>query len=185
MLDQGDWARTQGLRSFAIGRSIVWRALKGVPADLAWRHAQLRLAYLPALRARLFNEWLLFLVTARGLGLVSLAGTAIVRNRGAVFGQDALVMPTLVASLVTMCGMFLLVRIRTRPIGALWIAVGAPVIATTGIELLARSTTLLLYASRTTSAWGTAEAMIAVSLVVFYLAAAVWWMPERRTVVAR
>lgn len=186
MLDQVDWARAHGHASGAIGRAIIWRALKGVPADLAWRHAQLRLADLPAFRTRLFNEWLLFAVTLLGLGLVALASTAIARVGREIFGrQDAFVMLTLVASLAIVCGLLLLVRTRTRPLGAVWIAVGAPVVATTGIELLARNTTLLLYASRASTTWGTAEAMIAASLAVFYLAAAVWWMPERGRATSR
>lgn len=176
--DHTEWAEAEGATARATRRAVTWRALKGAPADLAWRHAQLRAGDTTSFGTRFFHGWLLFGVTVVGFGLVVLALTAVIRDGPGILKGDAAVMPTFVAALAITCGLVLLARKRTRPLGALWIAAGSPVVATMGIGLLAQNTTLLFYASRATPSWGAGQLAIAICLVVLNVAASVWWMPE-------
>jgi hypothetical protein len=180
VLDHTEWSTEQGIGPASIARSITWRAVKGIPSDLAWRRAQLWAADTVSLRTRFFDGWLLVGAHALGLGLILLALTAVIRNGWRIFTGDAPAMATFVAALVIACGLLLTRRERTRPIGALWLAVGAPVVTTFGVGLLAQSTTMLLLVSQSTPYWGTGLGVVAGCVSVFYLAAAAWWMPERK-----
>ena len=180
VLDHTEWATEQGIDPAALARSITWRAIKGIPSDLAWRRTQLRAADTAPLGTRVFDGWLLLGAHALGLGLILLGSTAVIRNGWRIFTGDAPAMATFVATLVVVCGLVLVRRERTRPIGALWLAVGAPVIATVGLGLLAQNTTMLLLVSESTRYWGVGSGVVAACVAVFYVAAAAWWMPERQ-----
>lgn len=180
VLDQTEWATEQGIGPASIARSITWRAVKGIPSDLAWRRMHLRAADAVTLGTRFFHGSLLVGAHALGLGLILLALTAVIRNGWRIFTGDAPAMATFVAALVIACGLMLIRREQTRPIGALWLAVGAPVIATVGVGLLAKNTTMLLLVSHSTPYWGVGLGAVAGCVSVFYLAAAAWWMPERQ-----
>ncbi len=180
VLDHTEWNIEQGTSPAATARSITWRAVKGIPSDLAWRHAQLRAVDPVGLRTQFFDGGLLVGASALGLGLIVLALIAVVRDGWGIFLGDAPAMATFVAALVIGCGLWLMRRERTRPIGALWLAVGAPVIVTTGVGLLAQNTTLLLYTSQSTPFWGAGQGVVAACVSVFYIAAAAWWLPERK-----
>lgn len=180
VLDHTEWATEHGIGPASIARSITWRAVKGIPSDLAWRRTQLRAADAVTLGTRFFHGWLLVGAHALGLGLILLALTAVIRNGWRIFTGDAPAMATFVAALMIACGLLLIRRERTRPIGALWLAVGAPVVATVGVGLLAQNTTMLLLVSQSTPFWGTGLDVVAGCVSVFYLAAAAWWMPERK-----
>ncbi|MFC5503121.1 hypothetical protein ACFPJ4_12800 [Lysinimonas soli] len=180
VLDHTEWSAFQGNRPRAIARAITWRTIKGIPSDLAWRRAQLRAVDSAGYRMRPFDGWLLLGATALGIGLVALALTAVIRDGNGILIGDASAMPTLVAALGIMCGLLLLLREQTRPLGSLWIAAGAPVVVTVGVGLLAKNTTLLFYVSQSTPLWGVGQASIATCVAVFYIAATAWWTPERR-----
>jgi hypothetical protein len=180
VFDQVSWSTSAGLTDRAISRAILWRAIKGVPADLAWRRAQLRAANSASIGTRVFAGWLMLGATVLGLGMIVIALTAVVRDRHDVFAGEATGIPPLVAALAIAAGLVLLFRRRTRWLGALWIAVGAPVVAVTGVGLLATTTTVLERVTQSTPLWSAGQAAVAVVLVVFYSAASVWWMPERK-----
>lgn len=180
VLDHTEWSTEQGIGSASIERAITWRAIKGVRSDLAWRRTQLIAADTVTLGTRFFHGWLLVGAHALGLGLILLALTTVIRNGWRIFTGDAPAMATFVAALVIACGLMLIRRERTRPIGALWLAVGTPVIATVGVGLLAQNTTMLLLVSHSAPYWGVGLGVVAGCVSVFYLAAAAWWMPERK-----
>jgi hypothetical protein len=179
VVDHIEWGRDAGESDQALSRTILWRAIKGIPSDLSWRRAQLRLADLTGFGTRLFAGWLLLGASVLAAGMVALALTAIARDWQGRPSPDGDILSTLVAALVISCGVVLLLRVRTRWLGALWIAAGAPIVATTGANLLVQSTTVLHHVAATTPLWGVGEAVVAVCLLVFYAAASLWWMPER------
>jgi hypothetical protein len=185
VIDHIDWGRSAGATDEALSRTILWRALRGVPSDLSWRRAQLRLAEATGLGTRLFAGWLLLGASVLAAGLVALALTAIGRDRQGLTSPDVAILSTLVAALVIFCGVVLLLRVRTRWLGALWIAAGAPIVATTGANLLVQSTTVLRNVATSTPLWNVGEVAVAACLLVFYAAAAMWWMPERSKATAR
>jgi hypothetical protein len=185
VLDHLQWGRDEGASERAVTRAVLWRALKGMPSDLSWRRAQRRLVDNGGFGTRLFAGWLLLGASALGVGMVVLALTAIGRDRqGLPFGEGPIA-PTLVAALVISCGVLLLLRQRTRWLGALWIAAGAPIVITTGANLLIVTTTVLFHVAQSTPLWSAGEVTIAVCVVVFYAAAAMWWMPDRSKAKAR
>jgi hypothetical protein len=185
VVDHINWGRTEGASDRTISRAILWRALKGIPSDLSWRRAQLRLVEATGIGTRLFAGWLLLGTSVVGAGLVTLALTAIARDHQGRPSPDTAILSTLVAALVISCGVVLLLRVRTRWLGALWIAAGAPVVMTTGANLLIVSTTVLFHVAQSTPLWNAGELVSAACLVVFYAAAAVWWLPERSKAQAR
>ena len=184
VMDQIEWSTAQGQSERVVGRAITWRTIKGAPSDLMWRHAQLRIANPAGFSTRAFAGWLLTSATGLGLGLVLLSLIAVLRDWRRIDLGDPPLMPTSVAALVIACGLVLLARDRTRSLGALWIAAGAPVVVTVGLSLLAQNTTLLLLAAHT-PLWGAGQAAVAACTAVFFVAAAVWWMPERGKALAR
>jgi hypothetical protein len=185
VVDHIEWARNEGSTDPAVSRAILWRALKGIPSDLSWRRAQLRMADATGFGTRLFAGWLLLGACVLGVGLIALALTAIARDHQGVPVGDGPVLPTLVAALVIACGILLMLRVRTRWLGALWIAAGAPMIATTAADLLIANTTVLYHVATATPLWSTGERAVGTCLLVFYVAAAMWWMPERSKATAR
>jgi hypothetical protein len=184
VVDHIEWGRNAGASDRVLSRAILWRAFKGIPADLSWRRAQLRMAEATGLGTRLFAGWLLLGASLLGVGLVALALTAIARDHQGLPAGDGDLLPTLVAALVISCGVVLLLRVRTRWLGALWIAAGAPIVATTGANLLLVSTTVLFHVATSTPLWNVGEVAVAICLLVFYAAAAMWWMPERTKTVS-
>ena len=185
VLDHIEWGASQGIAARATTREIRWRAIRGAPSDLAWRRSQLTAADPADLASRIFGGSLLAVANLLGVVLFALALVAVVRDDGVVLASDPAAMPTLVAALAIACGLVLLARGRTRSLGALWVAASAPVILIVGLQLLAEHTTLLFFTSQTAPLWAVGQIAAAVCVGVFYVAAAAWWMPERRKVVPR
>jgi hypothetical protein len=185
VVDHIEWGRGAGSTDRALSRAILWRAFKGILSDLSWRRAQLRMAEATGLGTRLFAGWLLLGASVLGAGLVALALTAVARDHQGLPAGDGDLLPTLVAALVISCGLVLLLRPRTRWLGAVWIAAGAPTVATTGANLLVASTTVMFHVATTTPLWNVGEVAVAAFLLVFYAAAAMWWMPERKKLAPR
>jgi heme/copper-type cytochrome/quinol oxidase subunit 4 len=156
-----------------------------VPSDLAWRRAQLAAADSIDIASRVFGGSLLAVANLLGLGLFAVALVAVARDGSGILASDPLAMPTLVAALGVACGLVLVARVRTRSLGALWAAGSAPVILIVGLQLLAQHTTLLFFTTQSAPLWTVGQLAAAVCVAVFYLAAAVWWMPERKKVFSR
>jgi len=183
--DQLEWGASQGIPVQATARAIRWRAIRGVPADLSWRRSQLAAADSVDTASRVFGGSLLAAANLLGVALFSTAVVAVVRAGSGALASDPLAMPTLVAALAIACGLVLLARTRTRSLGALWVAAGGPVILIVGLRLLAQHTTLLLVTTRSAPLWAVGQIAASVCVGVFYLAAAAWWMPERKKVPLR
>lgn len=180
------WANKNGMSTRQLARSVRWRALSGVPADLAWRAAQKRAAD-PALRFALrANAALLAAVLTTGLGSAALSVFVIVRvaralaigDLGYVPNQTILIGALAVAALA---GCALLLRRRGRVLGALLLTVPVALV-------LPVAGSVLWYVSASTVVvfhyapwWGTAAAATGAALAVLCVAAAgYWWGIERR-----
>jgi len=184
VLDQIEWGAAHGIAARSTAREVAWRAIRGVPSDLLWRRSQLTAMAAVSVASRIFGGSLLAAANLIGVGLFALGIVAVIRD-GTGLSADPSAMPTLVAALLIACGLVLVARGRTRWLGALWVATGAPVILTIGFRLLAEHTTVLFLATRSAPLWTVGQATAAVCVGVFYVAAAVWWMPDRRTVTVR
>jgi hypothetical protein len=185
VLDQIEWGASRGTAARTTAREIRWRAIRGVPSDLAWRRSQLAAADSIDIASRVFGGSFLAAASLLGVGLFALALVAVVRDGTGILASDTPAMPTLVAALGIACGLVLLIRVRTRSLGALWIAASAPVILIVGLQLLAQHTTLLFFTTQSAPLWNVCQVAAAVCVGVFYLAAAVWWVPDRRKVISR
>jgi hypothetical protein len=185
VLDQIEWGASEGISARTTARGIRWRAIRGVTSDLAWRRSVLTAADPGSLASRVFGGSLLTVANLLGVGLLAVAVVAVVRDGSGILASDPHPVSTLVSGLAIACGLVLLARARTRPLGAIWVAGSAPVVVSVGVQLLAQHTTLLLIATRSAPLWTLSQEAAAACVGVFYLAAAVWWMPERKKVISR
>ena len=164
--------------------AMLSRAIRGVPADLAWRYEQRRAAQrLLPLETRV--------VGGAVAGLVVLAASAlivfgvIVITRTAFFVSQQYIRPwsetavwVIGLTALAIVGTLLLLRRRTRALGALALAASAPLVHLGLFDLLNKSATIgaLSY----TPGWGTAVVCVMVFLVLLFASAAVLWMPTRK-----
>jgi hypothetical protein len=187
-----------------LGASILWRAVRGVPADLSWRAERIRA--LPA-DERPERGWrwtasgAVVAAALVGAALVAFGGYALIRllealARHEFLPQDITMMSAGIGTVGLLCGLVLLLRARTRWIGALWLAASAaPVLWFGTVILLTLSATtqavFFRLQSYSDSPWTSPEYLAAwgglAAVVLFFLALAVAWAPSRRirTEVAR
>lgn len=180
------WAKARGMSTRQLARSVRWRAVSGVPADLAWRAAQKRAAD-PGVRfAMRANAALLAAVLTAGLGAAALSVFAIVRVVRALAIGDIGYVPnrTVVIgalAIAALLGCALLLRHRSRALGALLLTIPAGLIlpvAGSVLWVVSASTVVVFHYAPW---WGTAAAVAGGALAVLCLAAAAyWWGIERR-----
>ena len=187
-----------------LGPAILWRALRGVPADISWRAARIR-ALPESDRPERWWRWTasgsVVVAALVGAALVAFGGYALTRvvealARHEFLPQDVTILSTAIGTVGVLCGLVLLIRTRTRWIGALWLALAAvPVLWFGTVILLTLSATTQAVFSRfqsyTASPWTSPEYLAAwgglAAVVLFFLALAAAWAPSRstRTEVAR
>jgi hypothetical protein len=180
------------------GLSMLWRMARGVPADVAWRGDRIRDLPLAERPARWWR-W-----TASG----SVLAAALVGAAVAAYGIDALARigrvlvghgyppsdltttSTGIGTVALLCGLALLIRPRTRWIGALWLAAGSAITLWFGtVTMLTLSATAqavyygtLSYGPDVRSpavlaAWGGLAVV-----VMFFACLAIAWIPTRTEV---
>jgi hypothetical protein len=177
------------------GLSMLWRMARGVPADVAWRGDRIR--DLPAAqRPERWWRW-----TASG----SVLAAALIGAAVAAYGIDALVrivrviaahgfppsglttVSTGVGTVALLCGLALLLRARTRWIGALWLAAGSAItlwFGTVTMLTLSVTTQAIYYGTLSygpdwrspavLTAWGGLGVV-----VLFFACLAIAWIPSR------
>jgi hypothetical protein len=170
-----------------VGRSILARAVRGIPADLAWRFSGLRGAALGAPHGTfpLAMPALAHLATALLLTWGVLIVVRVVEGilDGSWSGAWDLVAAGVVGLAMALVGAAYTTVPKLRWLGALWLAAASYVLIRFGMyALIASSVTLNdLYASsiemvilvnRTLAATG----------VLFFVSMAVWWLPSAKTI---
>ncbi|KRC61370.1 hypothetical protein ASE14_10815 [Agromyces sp. Root81] len=168
-----------------VGGSIVWRAIRGVPADLTWRFARLRGASLTAPRGTfpLAMPALAHLATmmllAWGALIVVRVGTGLID--GSWVGAWDLVASGVVGLGLALIGAVLTMLPRSRWLGALWLAAASYVLLRFGMyALIATSITLTDFYLSALSQAILINRVLAAAGVLFFVAMAAWWLPSDR-----
>lgn len=169
------------------GAAMLSRAIRGVPADLAWRYEQRRAAQpkLP-LATRVLSGGVATLTAAAAAALIGLGVFAIWRR---VFGLARRVSLSfdppsdngawiVGLTLLAAVGAALLLRDRTRALGALTLAASTLLIYFVHLDFSAQSVTVAELAG--VPEWGVALWSLIGCLACLFLSAAVLWLPRRR-----
>ena len=193
MWEQGADADAWGRSGAATSASIIWRAARGIPADLSWRWRlrsgatdRVGVSARWASSGSVGVSWVLALLTAVFGGLaIGRIAVAISRHE---FLPSALTTTSLAVGMVALfCGLTLLRRVRTRWIGALFR------LATSSLAVLHFGSVALITLSATAQSFtdpvhpdvfvGGPLLPIAglAGIALFYLALSVAWIPPRRS----
>ena len=169
-----------------VGRSILGRAIRGIPSDVAWRFSRLRQAAVGAPRGTFplalpaFAHLATALLLAWGvLVVVRVAGSM---GRGEWAGAWDLVAAGVVGLAVALVGAWLVVVLRRRTLGGFWLAAAAYVLIRFGTDALV-ATSLTLTDFRMTSIGQYLLLVHAATIagVLFFVAMAMWWAAPRET----
>ena len=176
--DSGDLAAG----GHGVSLSIVGRALRGIPADLAWRQARLRRAALTAPRGTfpLALPALAHLATALLIawGLLIVVRTTASMASGDWAGAWDLVAAGVVGLVMALLGAVLTAIPRLRWLGALWLAAASYVLIRFGMyTLIASSVTLTEFYLSSLSQAILLNRGLAAAGVLFFVAMAAWWLP--------
>ncbi|MFC9559325.1 hypothetical protein [Agromyces sp. NPDC056965] len=168
-----------------VGRSIVGRAIRGVPADLAWRVARLRGVSLTAPRGTfplalpalahvataLLVAWGVLIVVRVGAGMLD----------GSWAGAWDLVAAAVVGLGLALIGSALTLVPEARWLGALWLAVASYVLLRFGMyALIATSTTLDAVYTSALSETILINRVMSAAGVLFFVSMSAWWLPSAK-----
>ena len=164
--------------------AMLSRALRGVPADLAWRHAEHRRvrALLPRSQ-RIVSGGITALVLAAAsalivLGLVAISRTAFYVSQGYVRPWSETAVWVSCFTALAIAGALLLLRSRTRWLGAVALAASTPLVHFALYDLYNKSATIVALSN--TSTWSIAIVCLMAFTALVFTAAAVLWMPTRK-----
>ncbi|KQZ09586.1 hypothetical protein ASD23_15395 [Agromyces sp. Root1464] len=167
------------------GRSIVGRAIRGVPADLAWRVARLRGLSLTAPRGTfplalpalahvataMLLAWGVLIVVRVGAGMLD----------GSWAGARDLVAAGVVGLGLALIGSALSLVPEARWLGSLWLAVASYVLIRFGMyALIATSTTLSAFYTSALAEAILINRVMSAAGVLFFVSMAAWWLPSAK-----
>ena len=164
--------------------AMLSRAIRGVPADLAWRYEQRRSAQrLVPMETRIIGGGVAWLVgvaasTLIAFGLVAIGRTAVYVSQQYVRPWSETAIWVLALTALAIAGTLLLLRRRTRSLGAAALAASAPLVHFGLYDLYNKSATIgaLSYSP----GWSVAVVCVMAFLVLLFAAAAVLWLPSRK-----
>lgn len=165
--------------------AMLSRAIRGVPADLAWRHEQRRAAQrLVPLETRVVGgavAWLVVLAASSliVLGLIAITRTAFFVSQQYVRPWSETAVWVIGLTALAIVGTLLLLRRRTRAIGAVALVASVPLVHFGLYDLYNKSATI--GALSVMPGWGTAVVCVMAALVLLFASAALLWMPTRKT----
>ena len=181
--EQTHRARANGHSNRRTQLALLSRAVRGTHADLSWRLSTQGNATPSATSWPVTADRLFFVsvgvvtgtLAAFGLFVVLRLGLGVTRGQIVALSANSVLLVTL--TLVTVCGLLLLRHERTRLVALVWLAVPAwSLIPVALLSLLSTSTTVAaLYGSM--AGWRSIGLALPAGLVLFYLAAAIWWWP--------
>lgn len=164
--------------------SILGRALRGIPADLAWRGARLRRAAIGAPRGT-FPRTMPALAHLAALALVGWGGLIVWRVArrmvlGGWHGAADVAELSVVGLLLAVVGSWLLVIARRRAVAGLLLAVAAYLLVRFGTyALMETSVSFTAFFSTSTAQMMFLNRIATGAAVVFFLSIAAWWSSPR------
>jgi hypothetical protein len=165
-----------------VGRSILGRAVRGIPADIAWRLAGLRQTSLGAPRGTFplalpgFAHLATALLLAWGVLVVTRIAALLVSGEWS--GAWDLVAAGVVGLAMAFIGAALTMTSRLRWLGALWLAVASYLLIRFGMYgLIATSITLTEFHDSSIRSAILMNRSLTAGGVLFFVAMAVWWLP--------
>lgn len=163
--------------------AMLSRAIRGVPADLAWRYEQRRAQAQRAPRStRVVGGSIRALVLLAASSLIVLGVVAIARTAAAVAGggirpwSETAVWVIALTSLAVV-GSVLTLKASTRAFGALALAASSALIHFALFDLITKSATLGVLSFR--PGWSESIVLLIASYVVLFISAAILWLPQR------
>jgi hypothetical protein len=160
--------------------AMLSRAIRGVPADLAWRYEQRRTARrMVPMRFRVLGGGVAALTAVAASALIGL-GLFVLARHVAFSPQRFSESETWVLGLTFMAiaGSLLLLRVKTRSLGALALALGTALIPFAHRELSTFSVTARQL--NQTAEWELALWCLVACVASMFIAAALLWLPARR-----
>ena len=164
--------------------AILSRAIRGVPADLAWRHEQRRAARrLVPIETRVVGSAVAVLVALAAstlivFGLIAIQRTAFWVAQGYVRPWSETAVWVIGLTGLAIVGALLLLRRKTRPLGALVLAASSPLVHFGLYDLFSKSVTIAALAIA--PGWSVAVVCLMACLVLLFVSAAVLWAPSRK-----
>lgn len=164
------------------GAAMLSRAIRGVPADLAWRYGEQRAAarLLPrSQRVVSGSVRALVLLAASSLlvlGVLAISRTAAFVARGEIRPWSETAMWVIGLTGLAAVGLLLTLRTRTRLLGALSLAGSSALVHVALYDLLTKSATV--GALGFTPGWSMAVGLLIAAYVTLFTAAAVLWLPQ-------
>jgi hypothetical protein len=181
------WADESGTAPRAVARAILSRALRGAPADLAWRYSQRRKLALadPAGFRRIRVEGVasaLVLIVASGVlgwGLFVLARIALSVMAEQIRPGSATSLVVAACTVLAVGAVVLLSRRRTRFIGALIMVLPSVGLVHFGLFQLYSLSATVGALTFSMPGWEFASNTLMAGLGLFFVAAAIWSWPEQ------
>ena len=164
--------------------AMLSRAIRGVPADLAWRHSQRVAARrLVPIETRVVGGALAVLVALAAsilivFGLIAIQRTAFYVTQEYVRPWSETAVWVIGLTGLAIAGAAMLLRRKTRPLGAVGLAASVPLVHLGLYDLYNKSVTVgaLSY----TPGWGVAVVCVMACLSLLFISAAVMWAPARK-----
>ena len=184
LYEHGVYADQIGMKPKEVSRQILSRMARGSLADLAWRRRQLRdTSDVAASGFRLAGS---LPVLAYTLGLVLFVWGGFVLTRVLIsmgrgeWGYNAdLAVTVLLSFVATGCALLMFLRVRTRPMGALWMMIAIYGLIRYGSKALVYSSASFSNLFYTTPNWDLLNLGIVAGFALFYLSMFLWWLPEQ------
>lgn len=164
--------------------AMLSRAVRGVPADLAWRHEQRRAARrLVPIETRVVGgvvAWLVALAASVLIvfGLVAIQRTAFYVSQEYVRPWSETAVWVIGLTSLAIAGAALLLRRKTRALGALVLAASSPLVHFGLYDLYSKSVTVGML--NNAPGWSVAVVCLIACLVLLFGSAAVLWAPSRK-----
>lgn len=164
--------------------AMLSRAIRGVPADLSWRYEQRRAARrLVPLETRVVGGGVAALVTVSAsaliaFGLIAIARTAFYVSQQYVQPWSETAIWVIALTALATVGALLLLRQKTRPLGAIVLAASSPLVHFGLYDLYNKSATIGALSYQ--PGWSIAVVCVIAFFVLLFSSAALLWTPLRK-----
>jgi hypothetical protein len=183
------WADQSGATPEAVARAIFSRAVRGAPADLTWRYAQRRklaLADPVGFRVNRVDNAVSALILIVACTVLGWGTFVLARIMLSVMAEQ--IRPSSPTSLIvaaftvlTIGAVALLSRRRKRALGAMIMVLPSVGLVHFGLFQLYSLSATVGALTFTMPGWELASTSLSAGLSLFFVAAAIWSWPERRT----